>query len=214
MKNRSKEILFLTSLLAVSTLVLWVIVSIVVNLFTSEFFSTHTYTHNETRKRNEMQSIRTKQSILDFFYQNDLNQATYPYYFGGMYIDNNGNLVLLIAEPSIFDVDENFLLFAEKEGVSTRHVKFSYNELKAQSDVLRRLSNVEPSRSIINEIVNTWYIDIINNRVAVELTNLNQRQITRFKNNVIDSPMITFRESSGTFRNLSLNFLAAIIRAN
>ena len=59
----------------------------------------------------------------------------------------------------------------------------------------------DPSH-LINQMVNLWYVDIINNNLIVELIDLNDNQIQLFKHEIFDSPAIQFTESRGLGRTL------------
>jgi len=110
--------------------------------------------------------------------------VVYPDHFGGMYINDEGKLVILeLVEDGAFDGFEDAVF---------KPAEFSYNELIATMDFLDwAIAGVEPNAS-------AWYLDVINNRVVVELINYGSAEIAAFQDTVLDSPMIAFEQGEET----------------
>lgn len=63
-------------------------------------------------------------------------------------------------------------------------------------DKLNHFKKTNPDSPVANNFKKYWLSDS-DNIIIIELDDLNETQILKFKNQVIDSPMIEFRQSSG-----------------
>ena len=126
------------------------------------------------------------------------NDSVYPDFIGGIYYNDNGNMVVQIVQNAVsrdtalYGTVKNFL--AEADDIIVEYVKFSYNELKAAIEVL----NVSYLVSFWSEDFNnleSFGVDTRNNRIVVYLNVYNEEEIARFKNEILDSPMISFFEA-------------------
>jgi len=128
---------------------------------------------------------------INLFYEylpmNRLGQVMYPYYFGGMYIDEEGNLVVLQVEsPYDSEIGSRF-----SDDIIVKMVEFSYNEIMMIHNQLTRIFTNEYLK--YPNLAGSW-TDIINNRVVVTLFEYNDEAISNFKENVSQSPLIVFEE--------------------
>ena len=143
-------------------------------------------------------------SELDFVLKNSfVDNGKYPNFFGGMYIDMDGNLVTQIVEDKNFqrsmlgDVTYNKVnsILSKSE---IKNVDYSYNELE---QVNNEIVNFIKSNEIDNYVAN--YIDVINNRVVVELEEVNQDTINVFKNNISNTNIITFKKGETNIKTIT-----------
>ena len=143
------------------------------------------------------------QSILEAIYNNSSTNRSmdpsesfsYPCYFGGLYIDSDGNLVILIAESFATRGESvNTLSFASRsEGASIRYVEHSKNDLLTMQEYIIYLVFSTPNE-IADNLVRVS-IDAMANRVVVGLSDYSERLISLFKEIIVDSPMVTFEEA-------------------
>ncbi len=142
-------------------------------------------------ERNEL-AAKKANMIESKFIKNKLGEVIYPDYIGGLYIDSNDNLTIQVVEQnipnsqnetyeSIINIDENSKI---------EYVDYSYEELNELNDTI--LNN------FLGKIDNLTglYVDVVSNRVVVELEDLTDEKIEEFKKNVIDSPMISFNKTT------------------
>lgn len=112
----------------------------------------------------------------------------YPSYLGGVYISNDSlNLIIQIVEKNIpKETSEEYYVYNEiinlHKNIKIKYVKYSYNELK---DVSTTITN-HVSNGVYKKY-SSHYIDVINNRIIVELSENNARQQAGFKNTVFGS---------------------------
>ena len=160
--------------------------------------------HGAERMYNQSRSLDILQGLHESFPHIRAGRISYPPFYGGSYLDDNGNLVILVVSSAMLDSDdthlEAFLHELSINEVTVRQVEFAYRDLIATSTILRGL--ISDSSHVINQLVNTWYSDIMNNRLAVELHELSEEKIALFRSEVYDSPIIIFRESRGPARTL------------
>lgn len=151
-------------------------------------------------KNNEL-AVKNANIIESKFSKDKLGETVYPDYIGGLYIDDNDNLVIKVVKQnipnsknakyknyeSIMNVDENAII---------EYADYSYEELNEVYDII--LNNY------LGKIDNLTglYVDVISNRVVVELKELTDNKIDEFINNVIDSPMISF-DNATTYNDIS-----------
>ena len=122
----------------------------------------------------------------------------YPDYYGGSYIDDNGDFVIYIKETGASKVASTQISSAglKENDFIVRRANYSYNELNSVMDTLNAFKLNNPDDPIANNF-NIYWLSDKDNQIIVELDEMNEAQIERFKKNVIDSPMIIFKESSG-----------------
>ena len=160
-----------------------------------------------------MQNLERSRSIADsiealFPTSRMTGEPIYPDYVGGLYFDDNGNLVLQIVDQplsvsrsSVSDsIDSIFrnLPANTADDIIIRSVEFSHNELDNIMNIIGEFMRANRNDEVERNIVSAYH-DTINNRVGVELSNFNEREIARFREVVVDSPAIIFMESQGVF---------------
>ncbi|MCL2187157.1 MAG: S1 family peptidase [Defluviitaleaceae bacterium] len=144
--------------------------------FVSEFG--HEFVQNHNR------AVENAMLLRHSFIQNRQGQVMYPDYFGGMYIDESGNLVILILNMYERSMNVETFNYSLSE-IIIMPASFSYNELNA-------LWRFLGTQTIEN--ASSWHVDTISNRVIVRLDYYNEENIDIFINNIIDSPMIVFEQ--------------------
>jgi hypothetical protein len=151
--------------------------------------------------RNHNRSVDNAITLGETFPRDKEENVVYPDYYGGRYIDNDGNLVVLMVESTAalrsMSMGTRAVLDCF-DGVKIRPVAFSYNELL---DLWRYLGvfTVQYRDNIAMNNASSWYVDVIDNKVVVNLTDFSRENIDLFKKMVVDSPMIDFQESKGEY---------------
>ncbi|MCL1924332.1 MAG: S1 family peptidase [Defluviitaleaceae bacterium] len=168
--------------------------------------------------QNHSEALQIAEKLYGLFPRTRMGQVIYPDYFGGRYINENGELVILKVQ-SVLDRAKttisrfNTAISQFNSDANIRKVEFSFNELVEVIDYLDNLSinerstakimidgyevlierYVQPRTNYISNIAG-WGLDIAKNRIVVDLIDYSQEAITDFKNNVLDSPVFEFRQ--------------------
>lgn len=115
-------------------------------------------------------------------------KRTYPDYYGGSYINDNGQLVVYVTELEIAPITMNN---TDSSVVSYQECEYSYNDLNAIMDVLNEYKFAH-SESAIAKNFNYYALLDEQNRIEVQLDDCSENKIQEFKDNVYSSEAITF----------------------
>ena len=163
---------------------------------------------------NHERAVHNLDRILDSFPMDRMGNVLFPSYYGGSYIDDNGNLNMLVVENfNIAVLRANFDLYVmgletilEMEnteyGLIVKPAEFSFNDLRATMfyifDFLQENPEYEVSRN-----TTSFFLDVPKNRIVVNLVEFNYEQISRFRNEILDTPMIVFGDCIGASLSIS-----------
>jgi len=126
----------------------------------------------------------------------------YPDYYGGMYINDDQDLVIKIVKNK----KESEQLFVDEE-VLFEYVENSYNELEEVNNIIVdyfSTQEVRDSKFVAN------YVDIYKNKVIVELENNTIEEQEWIKKNIIDSTLIEFKKGEKHIATITYNAGAGI----
>lgn len=121
----------------------------------------------------------------------------YPEFYGGMYIsDDSYNLIVQVVKEKIPEKGTmEYYYYNELSTVDERikleYVKYSYNELLNINNTITDYF----SNNKVFEDLNSWYIDVYNNRVVVNFVEATDSIRKEFKDKVIDSEIIVFESA-------------------
>jgi len=157
---------------------------------------------------------RNAHAQLDLLYEgfevNCQGEYIYPDFFGGTYIDEFGNLVILIANTG-YDraYAQNILSNQLDSRVNYRFVEFSYNEMRSAVEYILNSSrdmacaDLRGDACVYARNVTGVGIRSSANEITVFLAIYNDYMIEGFRRYVFDSPMISFEQLGGiSFRNV------------
>jgi len=120
----------------------------------------------------------------------------FPSYYGGHFIDGNGNLVVNIVAGY-----ENTRMFStvicdilSSSSVSRQQVRFSYAKLQDVMDFLHAYWQANPYCEVCNANVSNA-LCVINNHIEVGLYGYSEELKTAFRSQVLDSPIVVFVEA-------------------
>jgi len=154
--------------------------------------------------RNHDRSMEIVHILFESFALEDVRGVSgYPDYFGGLYIDDDGNLVLLLVVDTSFgfsqfdaSLDTSFVRMGYFEGISLREVQFAFSELSHVMDMLDDIiDNAEECKAARN--ASRWSLDVVGNRILVNLLEFSSESIALFEANVFSSPAIVFQPCDG-----------------
>lgn len=150
---------------------------------------------------NNYKAVKNAQKIENTFKKNGNGTSIYPQYIGGLYINENDNLVVQVVKKNIPNSKNKEYSNYEKikqidNNANIEYVEYSYEELKNIHDIVLNeyFGKVENIRGL--------YINTSSNRVIIELEKYNEKEIKKIKENVINSEMISF-EQAGSFENIA-----------
>lgn len=148
------------------------------------------------RMANESRSIAILNDINAAFPADSWGQPLYPDYIGGVYLDDNGRLIIMMVESESPDARE-FLLKLD-EWVQIREAVFSHRELYELMDWLNERADK------VAEFASSWWLDTIGNSIGVQMIRYDDEETARFRAEVTDSPMISLRDRTGSSFSLPL----------
>lgn len=121
----------------------------------------------------------------------------YPDFYGGMYIsDDSYNLIVQVVKEKIpVEGTMEYYYYNElstvDERINIEYVKYSYNELL---NINNKITDYFSNNKVFGDL-NSWYIDVYNNRVVVNFVEATDSIKKEFKDKVIDSEIIVFESA-------------------
>lgn len=150
--------------------------------------------------RNHLNARAITEDFLSLFEVDERGNPKFPDFIGGIYFDEDGSLVILAVENPISRTDSMDVLsrIVDTNSVFLKPVTFSYAELHS---AMREIEYFIMSSTSHDSIETVWnfistYIDTINNRVVVELVLYDVDEVQHFRNTVVDSPVLYFRQAT------------------
>lgn len=135
------------------------------------------------------ESVEKARKIESTFSKKNNGTVEYPNYVGGLFINENDNLVIQLVEKEVSNLKSDYLKqFSVDDSINVEYVKNSYEDLKNVHDKILNYFINKNKEGYITGL----YIDVIKNRVVVELKENNEESIKKFKDLVIDSPMVIY----------------------
>jgi len=132
------------------------------------------YVQNYTR------TLTMLNNFVDSLPVSRMGELMFPDYFGGAYIDDDGNAVLLMVNmpvaPPVLEgrdvayrpINAHIEQMQTSEGVAVREVEFAYSDLWATIHLLNDLIPPTPE-DMAAANAGGWHLDVVGNRVVVEL---------------------------------------------
>ncbi|MCL2016872.1 MAG: copper amine oxidase N-terminal domain-containing protein [Defluviitaleaceae bacterium] len=140
---------------------------------------------------NHARSSATLRELFDLFSGDTADGLIFPYDFGGVFFDGNGNLVVLVLD----DTPQTVLEILQAHNVEIQLATFSYRELLATIAMLN--SRLMAGDFPIFDIANAFLVGVQMNRIVIELIEYNEENIAEFRQNFYDSPVLAFAQSAG-----------------
>ncbi|MDR2525276.1 MAG: S1 family peptidase [Oscillospiraceae bacterium] len=135
--------------------------------------------------------------LMGFFPKDSAGESIYPDFIGGIYYNDDGNMVVQIVDDAVSKKSSLYnrvAAFLEEEGVITESVEFSFNELEKTMNALNKLY-LAPNRPAAFDNMDSCAEDTLNNRIEVRMVACNEVEIARFKSTVLDSPILHFAKA-------------------
>jgi streptogrisin B len=147
----------------------------------------------------ESKSALQYDKLMDSFEKTETDELIYPDYYGGAYINDNGNLVVCAVAENAKEQKAALKSIQEDVGSSdfeVKYVTYSYNALEEMMELLNEYKQNNPDSQITKNSFG-HYLSDRDNTIVVELSDVNDEMISLFQKEVTDSPMITFVNSGG-----------------
>lgn len=119
--------------------------------------------------------------------------TSYPEYYGGSYVNEEGQLVVLTTNVNESKAEVKRLKSKLANDVIYKDCKYSYNEL---NEIVAQLTQLAQQTPFMFEKVGMFGVDDEHNCVRVFLYHNTPSAIRDFKNSVLDTPTIEFAECS------------------
>lgn len=119
--------------------------------------------------------------------------VNYPAYFGGFYIDDNNDPVIYITDLEYKDYIQQQI---GNDHVIIKQCKYSYKTLL---DIMEQV-NKTPANDLRKTSAHSIKLDVINNRVEVEMNDCSPEKIEQFKIGILDSQALHFTIASNNFK--------------
>ena len=141
---------------------------------------------------NYSRAMETLNRLEEHFQSDEIGRSIFPDYIGGIYINDDGNLIVLRVSSATGSMP-TFTNFPE---LTVRDVEFSYNELNAMMDFMNANIPFDPEGNI-----NSWGLDTRGNRIIVGLLEYSDEAIADFrsKNEAFESNMFSFEQRGSTW---------------
>ena len=136
----------------------------------------------------------TYRELLDVLDESTLpaSETAYPEYYGGAFVDEDGELNVYVTRGYETDADELKKRFGEK--AVYREGDYSYNTLTALMSDLNQFLLNEQEDPLAHKIKDAS-LDEENNRIVVEMEDISSQTIQVFREKISNSRAITFEKA-------------------
>lgn len=153
----------------------------------------------ETKSATQREGIEIgrnlKRSFLSHVTRADI--SLYPDYFGGMYLNKEGRLVVLVTGDTT-TYKEKIQQRALSNNFLLKPCAYSYKELIDIINQLNKFFLNKVNKPLINEIqLDGFGLMDKNNRIAIRIRNCNDEKIEKFKKEISNFPGFVFENSLG-----------------
>lgn len=138
---------------------------------------------------------RLMASFSNDWMEREADPNLYPAYYGGSFVNNNGTFVVTVTG----NPEEHTKRLAEildTDDFNVETVQYSYRQMMQVMDKIDAFlmnSAIPEDHPLINRFAGA-YPDVMENRVKVLLTEVNDATIRLFQKDVVNSPLIIFEQ--------------------
>lgn len=155
-----------------------------------------------TSKQAELAALQVGNNLMNSFKENvsrsgSDQQIIYPDYYGGCYLDENHNLVVLVTgDANVYKQD--VMTRANSSDFVLKSCEYSYNELNDVMNELNQFFLNDANGNIVDALQwHSFALSDKDNCIYVRLGDFTDANIARFKQMVLDSPILDFEKSGG-----------------
>lgn len=161
----------------------------------------------------QLKSSAMHDLLMQSFSKEEILQTEdYPDSYGGSYINDDGTFVVYTTELSEKN-EKRIKNIIKSDEVSIKHAINSYKLLSETMDFLNDFLSKNPDIELYKNITAYGLCDK-ENHVFVELKDYNAKQIQLFKEHVLDSPVLKFKQGIEHNAELNANPGAQVLRPN
>ncbi len=170
---------------------------------TSAFDGWRTNDEKNVSLEKESASSSMYEKLMDSFENTETGEVVYPDYYGGTYINHDGDAVVCVATEGTkarTRALKNIKATTDSSDFVIENVEYSYNELEDMMNFLNEYKQ-KNGNDLITKSWSGHFLSDRDNTIFVELDDVNEDVISLFKKEVTDSPMISFVSSGGQGEN-------------
>src|SRR5690554_776619 len=134
-------------------------------------------------------------SFGDDWIERESDPELYPPFYGGSFIDNNGTFVIAVTGNQ--EANKQHLIdVLGTDNFNVETVQYSYRQMMQVMDLIDAFlfnTSVPNDHPVLERFAGA-YPDVMDNRVKVILTDVNQEAICAFKRDISDSPIVEFEQ--------------------
>jgi len=123
--------------------------------------------------------------------KSELTFEDYPSYYGGAYINRDGNLTIYVTEE-LEKCKHKIATAIQKKDCTLKRCQYSYKDMLQVKKEIEKYNLENPNDHIFKNIT-AYGISDMENFIFVEMEDFNNENITLFKEKICNSPMIVFR---------------------
>ncbi len=150
-------------------------------------------------KQNNQVALELHDKLMNHFSRDWMERESdpdlYPNYYGGSFIDNNGVFVITVTQNTE-NAKELLKEALETDNFKVESVRYSYKEMLIVMDSIDEFlvdSSISNDHIVLVHFAGA-YPDVMENRVKVLLTDMNQNIISSFKRDVTNSQLVIFEQ--------------------
>lgn len=134
-------------------------------------------------------------SFSNDWMERESDPSLYPQYYGGSFIDNSGKFVVAVT-GNLEENRKNLINILGTDNFNIETVRYSYRDMMLVMDDIDEFlvnQDIPDSHPVLLHFAGA-YPDVMDNRVKVILTEVNQSITNSFKKDVSNSPLIIFEQ--------------------
>lgn len=124
-------------------------------------------------------------------------QSLYPDYYGGVYVDDNRDIIVLSKDVNA-SVRSDLTKRMATDVYKVKECDYSYNQLQTLFEEITQLwlnSNNDDLFDAVSLV--SFGINDFTNRVQIDLLDCSDANIQKFRQSIKDSPMLSFEKANG-----------------
>lgn len=155
---------------------------------------------NENAKLDENAILKFTNNLNSSFYsltRSGETEPVYPDYYGGLYVDDNRDIIVLSKDDDAF-VRSDLTNRMATDCYIVKECDFSYNELQSIFGEITEFWLNPANDNLFKEVsLVSFGINDVTNRVQIDLLDCSDANIQKFKQMIKDSPMLSFEKANG-----------------
>lgn len=159
----------------------------------------HSPTSSENTTAKEQNALELHDKLMRSFGEDWIERESdpelYPPFYGGSFIDNNGTFVIAVTGNREAN-NQHLIDVLGTDDFNVETVQYSYRQMMQIMDRIDAFlfsSSIPEDHPVMSRFAGA-YPDVLDNRVKVILTEVNEEATRAFKKEISDSPIIEFEQ--------------------